>query len=53
MLGLQSIVRNLPFLQKALAGTRSQLLQIAYEVFVLPLYLFVILAVIPTQDALG
>ncbi|KIM51244.1 hypothetical protein SCLCIDRAFT_143691 [Scleroderma citrinum Foug A] len=31
MLGLQSIVRNLPFLQKALAGTRSQLLQIVYE----------------------
>lgn len=31
MLSLQSIVRNLPFLQKALAGGRSQLLQIVYD----------------------
>lgn len=31
MLSLQSIVRNLPFLQNALAGGRSQLLQIVYD----------------------
>lgn len=31
MLGLQSIVRSLPFLQKALAGSRSQLLQIVHD----------------------
>ncbi|KIJ58731.1 hypothetical protein HYDPIDRAFT_178027 [Hydnomerulius pinastri MD-312] len=31
MLGLQSIVRSLPFLQKALTGSRSQLLQIIHD----------------------
>ncbi|KAI5997385.1 muts domain V-domain-containing protein [Pisolithus albus] len=31
MLGLQSIVRSLPFLQKALAGSKSQLLRIAHD----------------------
>ncbi|KAI6104751.1 muts domain V-domain-containing protein [Pisolithus croceorrhizus] len=31
MLGLQSIVRSLPFLQKALAGSKSQLLQIVHD----------------------
>lgn len=31
MLSLQSIVRSLPFLQKALAGSKSQLLQIVHD----------------------
>ncbi|KAL4071210.1 muts domain V-domain-containing protein [Scleroderma yunnanense] len=31
ILGLQSIVRNLPFLQRALVGTKSRLLQIVHE----------------------
>ena len=33
MLNLRNVVRNLPFLQKALVNTKSQLLKIIYEVF--------------------
>jgi hypothetical protein len=32
MLSLQSVIRNLPFLRKALANSNSQLLQIMHEV---------------------
>jgi len=34
MLNLRNVVRNLPLLQKALEGSRSQLLQIIHDVSV-------------------
>lgn len=51
MLGLQNIVRSLPFLQKALVGTKSQLLQIVYDVCSTLKYFEAALDDIWTQDA--
>lgn len=38
MLNLRSIVKNLPLLQKALSGSKSQLLQIIHSVRLLTLF---------------